>query len=110
MNHTPVPWETAPEPHAGGIPILTGSPFVCEGANTPHCLTIAMVSGGRNYEEMQANAQFIVRACNSHFGLLAALEGLMDHIEQLNRGHAPSLLSPDRLDKARAAIAKARQP
>ncbi len=54
------------------------------------------------------DAEFAVRACNSYEDLLAALEGVMDHIEQLNRGHASSLLSPDRLDKARAAIDKAR--
>ena len=36
--------------------------------------------------------------------LLKALEGLMDHIEQIERGHSPSLLSPSRITTARDVI------
>lgn len=39
---------------------------------------VADCSGFLPHEESNANADFIVRACNSHAGLVAALEGLLN--------------------------------
>ncbi len=40
---------------------------------------------------------------------LEALQGLTDHLEQIERGHSSALLSPSRITQARTAIAKLEQ-
>ena len=39
----------------------------------------ALISMGAPQEEMQANAEFIARACNSHYELVEALESLVEY-------------------------------
>lgn len=94
-KHTPVPWNSSrSEPErvydTGGILVhANGSKYVDE-------------------LEKQANAAFIVRACNSYYELLEALKGLVGLFdEQFARGN--DMLWGE-YDAAKAAIAKAEQP
>lgn len=50
--------------------------------------------------ERTANAAFIVTACNAHDELVAALQGLIDHRDELKLGDYPAVT------RARAALAK----
>jgi len=65
--------------------------------------------GQRDEAEAEANAAFIVRACNVHDELVEALEASVDH------GHPKSGLEPGRgvvckvCDASRAALAKAEE-
>lgn len=56
---------------------------------------------------MRANAEFIVRACNSHDELLAALKGLHDDIAEYARINNLGGFDNHWMKAARAAIAKA---
>ena len=71
----------------------------------------------RDYDEEVANAAFIVRACNSHYELLEALDKCADkfeHYEQLHRlkstseGDEKADRNREMADLCRTAIAKAR--
>jgi len=56
-------------------------------------------------KEQKANAEFIVRACNAHDDLLAALEGFLAAREKVDPEH---LFDDAEIIQARAAIAKAK--
>lgn len=103
-THTPGPWVAQPpRGHQHAIdrkreivsPILGGGELVVVGEHTGiDCLK-------------EADAAFIVRACNSHYELLAALESAAESIEQLVKvGRIPA--NNAGLRDARAAIAKAK--
>jgi len=68
-RHTPVPWTVHPQYTDRSVfPIGTTEP---DGSS----IILAEVnSRGGTEENQRANAEFIVRACNSHADLLAALE------------------------------------
>jgi hypothetical protein len=88
MAHTPIPWKATRYSHYG---ILV----------TAKKRAIA----GMMYRlpEDQANAEFIVRACNAHADLLAALEAAIERcVWQEGNGS-------DWIDLARAAIARAKE-
>jgi hypothetical protein len=62
-------------------------------------------------EQSDANAAFIVRACNSHHDLLNALECLLIGACAVGVPHAGErAVLQEAVDIARAAIAKATQP
>jgi hypothetical protein len=100
VTHTPLPWRLRMNDSgmcngvAVSATVLPPEPFT-----GPY---IAEVGSSR------ANAEFIVRACNSHEELLAALKALTvacvsaDSIEEL-----PPEIDGSLIDAARAAIAKA---
>ena len=71
-EHTPLPWEL----HAGADGF--NSLRICKPDNSERsCRPIAEAEIlTHERAEAEANARFIVRACNSHDGLLAALEGV----------------------------------
>ena len=74
MEHTPIPWEI----HAWADD--HNSVRICQPDHSTErgCLPVAEAEIlGRDREEAEANAAFIVRAVNNHTQLLAALEGLM---------------------------------
>lgn len=99
-EHTPLPWYnesnqriTAHVPGAFAVIIAQ-----LEAKTTRY-------GGGVGWEERNANIEFIVRACNAHDELLAALEAVLPHIGR--RGCTP-LLRDQLATNARAAIARAR--
>lgn len=63
----------------------------------------------KRVEESKANAEFIVRACNSHYELLEALEIMLSVQYPIGDNTADDYqkLNKWKRDKARAAIAKA---
>lgn len=88
---TPTPWRWAVREHDGIVSILS---------NDTDMLSVASMN---DYDHMpaEANAEFIVRAVNSHADMLAALE----YIVAWN----PKTWSAEKArDMAKAAIAKAR--
>lgn len=104
MNHTELPWETVEiEDDIEGLPItaviltpnkaeiIKQRQMRYEGFDIAHCYG----------EDHEANAAFIVRACNSHDDLVAALEQMTAHYEHLDDGDGS-------IQQARAAIAKAK--
>ena len=92
-THTPVPWISD-----GGIRV--------QGNSEGHRHAIALICPPPPYLTStmyaQANARFIVRACNAHDELLAACEATANLIEPIGR---PDVQEAH--DMARAAIAKA---
>ena len=77
-GHTPVPWTIA------GVSVNPHEGHVIE-SDSADGRTIAWTcnsldNNGEEYisQEDIANAEFIIRACNSHDALLEALESLMD--------------------------------
>jgi hypothetical protein len=89
-KHTPLPWITDGQKIEGARP---GSMYtICYLEGTPFHL--------RGTESAAANANFIVRACNSHETLLAALKALCD---SPSASYSPTGLWSD----AKLAIAKA---
>ena len=91
MNHTLGPW------HIINSDMVVGpeGQLVADCERTPHCERPAPPT-----VEAMANAEFIVRACNAHEELLAALRGLVCELESVNVP-APGLIH------AKKAIAKA---
>lgn len=111
-KHTPGPWEArwSVQRWAGGRELNTcviGTPKDARGAT--HLVTRMDGPTSGDLAVDKANAEFIVRACNSHDALIEALEGLANRVD-------PGVKSRDfgidslvnALSAARAAIAKAR--
>ena len=107
QKHTPGPWRVDPQPWMGGfdgsIPhyLIVGT----IGGKTQR--TIADVGQWADRPNAEIDARFIVRACNAHEELLAALEAISDAWSNKR----PLSWQPDGhhqlLEQARAAIAKA---
>jgi hypothetical protein len=76
MKHTPLPWIVAngPQVWRNGHNTVE-SPRICTAQNA------AKPVNQLPPEELQANAEFIVRACNSHYELLACVKRLAEFIE-----------------------------
>ena len=77
--HTPLPWESQPLETGddAGVSII-GSDLgglVCASLPWP-----SEIDSG-DYSRVEANAAFIVRACNSHYQLVDALREAIDAIE-----------------------------
>jgi len=92
IKHTPGPWR---------IDAPAGSVII-----GPDEIDVALTFAGSGFRELEtdeANAEFIVRACNSHDELLAALQRVADWIFNID-GDCVA----DAQAWARAAIAKAK--
>ena len=108
-KHTPTPW-TVEDP--------TGTGLVIVQANLPtyHWAFIATVDTDMDattqidHPVMEANAEFIVRACNAHDDLLAALTKLKDFVASLQWGQKFPGRPHAEMDAAERAIAKALPP
>ncbi len=99
-NHTPLPWETQMGEEAREI---NSSPATGQSwkaiANVPaNDLGSAEVTD----DEATANAQFIVRACNAHYELLAACQRLL-----ATNGHIDGCICTA-CESGHGAIAKAK--
>jgi hypothetical protein len=102
-DHTPTPWRVA-----NGVDI--------QGPPDTHALDYTSVAGGRGrlLGIAEANAHFIVRACNAHAGLVAALQALADKVDATSDCDHKRQRCEDigcigaEVRAARAALAKAR--
>lgn len=92
-THTPLPWAVSSLPSAWATEIARGDP---RGPIILFPSAAASLSVG----ERQANAAFVVRACNAHYDLLAACKAMV------RTGKAPADIDAA-YDLMRAAIAKA---
>ena len=93
MEHFPLPWR-----HENGLVKAVS-----------HGKWFTVVRGGSKFtpDGVEANAAFIVRACNSHYELVAALEALMP--ERIGYGQSMSVdMYLNAVAKARATLAKAK--
>jgi hypothetical protein len=93
-THTPTPWYTEldrsirADDGDGHVALLAGSDF--------------------NVATEEANAAFIVRACNAHDALVAALRELIDDADNSGvTAHFKGRGFDESIEKARAALAKA---
>ena len=79
MGHTPLPWHIGQGNGEGSIFSKEGRMRLENGGTTLYPICNIIDFNG----EQQANAEFIVRACNSHYELLEACEkalyGLKSH-------------------------------
>jgi len=94
-KHTPGPWEDCPDFYNGGDHYIWPV-----GANGVQIATV------HDNSQVDANAAFIVRACNAHEELVEALRELIDQLEGIG---IPDWHGAEGLDlsQARAAIKKA---
>ena len=104
MNHTKGPWEVAH--YEDGI--LEGVNFIRSTVN--NYSVCILINGGTSPEETEANAAFIVRACNSHDELIEVLKDAILEIEYLHDKFKTTGSGNATLAKIDAAIAKAEQP
>ena len=103
MKHTPGPWEICKHGTPEAFPQYG---VYAEGNQNDH-----VIVKGDNQENAEANAAFIVRACNSHYEMLEALK---QYIRYMDANGMPvgdddiRILIPSELARnARQAIEKA---
>ena len=119
-EHTPLPWAEGRHPtkvqgpdgfalaDTAGVHLAFG--YDPEGG---HWAGIAGASRDMDEAEEEANAAFIVRACNAHDEILEAIEAIELRCDLVNRTHHPTVVLLEQdvqwiRAKARAAIAKAK--
>lgn len=97
---TPLPWAVSK-----GRPrrVTANGVLICN-ATLRNMGTPAQNKYGKSEADAEANAAFIVRACNNHDTLLEALVHMTDFIEQ---NHNPLAVLPYNIGPARAAITAA---
>lgn len=100
-QHTPTPWS------------LSGSDSYIMGRKNGGKVVVALVemdeSGSVSFDEMDANAAYIVRCVNSHAELVAALERIESETELDIDDEQEALTTLKRIrQQARAALAKAK--
>lgn len=101
VKHTTLPWITAGRNGAGDH--IHGND-----GEVAWCRTYV----GINSDTITANAEFIVKACNSHYDLLEALKGAIGALEfsrdyHGDLGNEEQAFAQDKLDAALKAIEKA---
>jgi hypothetical protein len=105
MSHTPTPW------HVGGMGSAIavhhkGQPFrvwAADGGGVADVCTRRQL-GADDAPEEKANAAFIVRACNAHDELVAALHHIATG--DVRPGHVEYISKARMAEIARAALAK----
>lgn len=101
ITHTPTPWKLE-----NGHSIIADHPF--KGA--PVATTYKLADNGRAQQQIpqEANASFIVRACNAHDELLAAATSALN-LMRMTYSHATDIpkAADTVLPALEAAIAKA---
>ncbi len=98
-KHTPTPWKyhetfTAGEPQ--GFVISAGALNICQ------------LFTGDNQADEEADAAFIVRACNAHDEMVAALSDAYSHVTLLGSGQTPPLSNSEMCHLLGTALAKAK--
>ena len=103
MNHTPTPWRMGPALHEGYHAAVMA---------LSHTLIANFGDGSVGKAEHEANAEFIVRACNSHDAMVEALEAMylqMSHFESAWEEAGVVDLYGDAMAKAIAALGQAKR-
>jgi glucose dehydrogenase len=93
-THTPLPWKASDS----GTGIWSANEPLGKNKIIAICSCDAV---SRSKDENTANADFILRACNSHYELLAALEACRNIVYRHGQDHQMDILD--------AAIAKAQR-
>jgi hypothetical protein len=87
MSHTPTPWlYEITSDHAPAFIYVENSDNDLAGIAIADCKAVDLT-----YAECDANAAFIVRACNAHDELVAALEQSKEYTAELESRHASAL-------------------
>jgi len=100
-QHTPTPWKVLQAGDPSGVPRVTSD----KGGVAVICVNRYMGEKGPSAEE-SANAAFIVRACNAHDELVAALTLAKYVLATLSLDDDCTEGQPEALAAARAALAK----
>lgn len=100
IKHTPLPWQNGK--NGGGH----------TGIFNKRSNAIAVLGYGQDeeffeYPKAEANAAFIVRACNNHYKLLEALDQLLDRLNE--HGSIDRIREEGPIEDARNAIEEARK-
>lgn len=96
-KHASTPWETEISPEKTQVRAQNGY-FICDVQT-------------HDKEEEEANAKFIVRACNNYEDLLKALKGLLKQVKQVpGLSSAGAILLLAAAKTAEQAITKAEEP
>lgn len=108
-KHTPLPYNVSYDGKIIGPREGSSHIIVCE---MPVWWPSDRNKGHASQDAQEANAQFIVTACNAHYDLLEACKSMLDWMEftipNLDRYKVPDRLNyGGPISKARAAIAKA---
>ncbi len=98
-KHTPLPWYEAGR--------CTNAAMIAS-ENDPKGLDIALVYD--HCDGYEANIELVVRACNSHYELLAGCKLLIAWGEEVRRACGEIIPWPNGIEDIRAAIAKAQTP
>ncbi len=106
-KHTPGPWQIAPNCEDNErLEIVNEYEVLPNGVQRAHWIADCDLQEG--VEENRANAEFIVRACNSHDALMESFQRIADAADKFMCGEATD--PPGTMDfircVARAAIAK----
>jgi hypothetical protein len=111
-KHTPGPWESFLDEDWGRVVKCQRTP----GSDIMCVIDTREVADDKSFEERDANAEFIVRACNAHYDLLEALEEYAGvEIDLTEASCHVGICSMEKCGrcsreiKARAAIAKAKK-
>jgi hypothetical protein len=99
-KHTPTPWRVIDNEPGNGYGSMDIAPLLIEG----EFFAVAAIIGDVARIDPQANAAYIVRACNSHAALVEALKACAGVLS--GEGMSKSSLV-DALEKTRAALALA---
>ncbi len=102
MNHSPLPWRTS-----SASTHVEGDPFWSTRVSASHG-GISATGVAESEPGARANAAFIVRACNSHDELVAALEEARAAITAVNRGAGETVFNPAATQLVDAALKLAR--
>jgi hypothetical protein len=98
-KHTPTPWWVAQSAGPGILAVDAIDP--ADGNLFAVCEIFGINDMREHSPEAEANAAFIVRACNCHNQLVAALKALYDAVDSSVE------LTPEIMRQARAALAAA---
>ena len=108
-KHTPTPWVVGGRAKLGASIAPGETPRIWAPDGAIADISIHRMLGDGTSKRELANANFIVRACNAHDDLVAALEGLTRFVEAVRCqvGMGPGQLK--RFEAAKAALTKAKE-
>jgi hypothetical protein len=106
--HTPTPWVWIEKPTTAGTVFKVGSQAMVDGTHGCICLYDDHTSLNPHPRGTQAaNAALIVRACNSHEQLVAALQVTTNDLAVQIESEGKDPAADSRIKRARAALAAA---
>jgi hypothetical protein len=100
-KHTPTPWRVIDNEPGNGYGSMDITPLLIEGESYAIAAVIGDVAG----IDPQANAAFIVRACNSHDALVEALKELLGVSCVFGQSSSTKIVAANQKDEAALALA-----